>query len=51
MEPNNFPHVWLYAHFAFYLIFSKMFLWIGLIQKKSKQGGVKDMEFPEVSEK
>ena len=26
MEPN-FAHAWLHAHFAFYLIFSKMFLW------------------------
>ena len=39
MEPN-FAHAWLHGDFVFDLILSmKMFLWNGLIQKKSKQGG------------
>ena len=44
MEPN-FAHAWLHVHFAFYPIFCKMFLWNGLIQKKSKQGGLRIWNF------
>ena len=58
MEPS-YAHAWLHAHFASYLIFSKMFLWNELIQKKNQtvggmegvRRGGENIEFPGVSKK